>query len=145
MGENDVNRPLRNGVLRHFNSIFTDYYRIILLKRNWEGGTVMERMTLCTKHFVDETGQDHNVSYSMLSSSAEWGGFYGVGIEMLDGQNVVEREMMAGLSENKGEVEEFIRRLYAATALPVELQALCDDFISEKESRGKYKAALAAS
>ena len=105
----------------------------------------MEKMVLCTKRFADEENAEYILHYALLTSSVEQDKFYGIEVEMTDGQNVVDKDVVAGLSEHKKEVEKFIRKLWAATALPVELAALCDDFISEREWLGKYKAALAAS
>jgi hypothetical protein len=40
-----------------------------------------------------------------------------------------------GLFEDREEAEEFLSRLAEGLALPIELIALCDDYISEKESK----------
>lgn len=67
--------------------------------------------------------------------------FYGVGIEKKKGNQVIEIECVEGLSEEKGEVEKFLYTLWVEQCLPVELVALCDDFISEKEYQWDFSMA----
>jgi hypothetical protein len=47
----------------------------------------------------------------------------------------MEKDAVEGLFEDREEAEEFLSRLAEGLALPVELIALCDDYISEKESK----------
>ena len=90
--------------------------------------------TCYVKCFGNKTQPDFHVEYGLLVRSAEWGDTYGVEIIKTDAGGQVEKEQVYGLSDNRELVESFIDRLVAGAALPVELAALCDDFISENEA-----------
>ena len=51
----------------------------------------------------------------------------------MDAHGILEKDMLYGISEKREDAEYFIGRLWKGGALPVELTALYDDFISEKE------------
>lgn len=93
----------------------------------------MERIAICRKTFLDEENRCYDLKYSMLLCSADGREFYGIEIAMRDSAGKVEKESSCGIFSCRADAEKFLRRLCAATALPVELGALCDDWISERE------------
>lgn len=76
---------------------------------------------------------EYILKYSLLIRSGASGKVYGVEIERLDAAGICEIDTLQGVSEKRKEVEHFLSRLWKGGALPVELAALYDDFISEKE------------
>lgn len=93
----------------------------------------MEKMKLFTKSFTDEKNAVYQLEYALLIRSADGGKVYGIGIKKTDAAGNSESDQAEGLFENREEAEQFICRLAEGLALPVELAALCDDFISERE------------
>ena len=90
-------------------------------------------MTLFTKSFINEKGIMRQMEYRLLIHSAEAGEAYGIEIRMTDAAGNAETETVAGLCENREDVETFIEKLAEGLALPMELAVLCDDFVSERE------------
>ncbi len=93
----------------------------------------MEKITICRKSFRDEQNKAYDLDYSMLIRLEEGGRVYGVEIKKRSADGTLETDQFFGISMRYEDAETFIRRLCSATALPVELAALCDDFISETE------------
>lgn len=90
-------------------------------------------MLLFAKSFVNEIGTVHQLEYYLRVFPAEKGDVYGVEIRMTDADGRMETEQVSGLCEDRKETERFIGKLAEGLALPVELLALCDDFVSERE------------
>lgn len=95
----------------------------------------MEKTLLYKKKLQDEMHGEYILKYSLLIRSGASGKVYGVEIECLDAAGICETDTLQGVSEKRKEVERFLGRLWKGGALPVELAALYDDFISEKEER----------
>lgn len=110
-----------------------------------EGGERMEKMRLYTKSFTDERNAVHQLEYFLLIRSAEQGRIYGIAIRKTDAAGNMEKELVEGLCESRDEAERFLFRLAEGLALPVELVALCDDYISERKFGKKFKMVQAAS
>ena len=87
----------------------------------------------------------HQLEYFLLIRSAEQGRIYGIAIRKTDAAGNMEKELVEGLYESRNEAERFLFRLAEGLALPVELVALCDDYISEREFGKKFKMVQAAS
>ena len=85
------------------------------------------------------------MEYFLKIRSAEMGKTYGVMIRKTDEDSVVEEDCVDGLCENREEAEFFLFRLAEGHTLPMELTALCDDFIFERENEKKLEAEKAAS
>ena len=105
----------------------------------------MNKLRLYTKQFVNEKQAEYQLDYSLLIRSAEQGQVFGVAVQQRDVSAVVEDETVEGLFENRHEAEAFLSRLAEGLALPVELAALCDDYISEREFKTEYKYVQAVS
>lgn len=105
----------------------------------------MDKMRAYTKHFVDEAQMTFQLDYFQLIRSAEQGQVYGIAVQKSDASGVIEEEIVEGLFENRGEAEAFLSKLADGLALPVELIALCDDYISDRELKEKNKMDQAAS
>ena len=98
-----------------------------------EGVTPMEEKTMLYQTTCqDERKREYDLKYFLVTEQTEQGKVYGVEIEK-GGQDVREHQTVCGVSEQKEEVEQFLYRLFAGTAVPIELPALCDDFMSERE------------
>ena len=97
----------------------------------------MEKVKLYTKSFENEEQMTFHLNYFLLIRSAEQGQVFGVAVqkEELFG---MEEDAVKGLFEDREEAEEFLSRLAEGLALPIELTALCDDYISEKEEQNLY-------
>lgn len=93
----------------------------------------MEKILLCEKDFWDEEGQKFKLAYWLLIRSTKQERSYGAAIEKSNTEEGCERESFCGLSKQRKDVEDFLKKLCAATALPTEFAALCDDFISAQE------------
>lgn len=100
----------------------------------------MERITICKNTFLDEQNRRCDLDYSMLICKDADGESYGVAIAKRDADGKTEEERFLGISLRPEQVQAFIRKLCRATALPVELAALCDDFISEEQLAGAQDA-----
>lgn len=96
------------------------------------------------KTAFDAEQKKYNLQYSLLVYLDGAEKYYGVEIQMTDAEGRTETDFVHGLSTKKEEAEDFLHRLWAGTALPVELAALCDDFISERERTAESEM-LAAS
>lgn len=93
----------------------------------------MEKMKLYAKSFTNEENAVYQLEYGLLIRSAEQGRIYGVSVKKTDAAGKQEEESVEGLCESREEAEQFLFRLAEGLALPVELAALCDDYIFEKE------------
>ena len=93
----------------------------------------MEQIRLFEKSFVSEEEKAYNLEYFLLIHSAEQGEVYGVSVVETDDAGDKEAEQVTGLCESREEAEQFLYRLAENLALPVEMTALCDDYITEKE------------
>ncbi|MBQ8733662.1 MAG: hypothetical protein IJY76_04110 [Anaerotignum sp.] len=101
----------------------------------------MEKMKLYTKSFTNEENAVNQLEYSLLVRSAEQGRIYGVAVQKTDSAGIQEEECVEGLCESREEAEDFLFRLAEGLALPVELMALCDDYIFEKEEENTLEQA----
>ena len=118
----------------HLNTNFMESSYIILSEENMgEGVERMEKLKLYTKSFVNEENVAYQLEYSLVIRSAEQGRTYGTAILKTDSAGNAEEELVEGLCENREEAEELLFRLADGLALPIELMALCDDYIYEKE------------
>lgn len=104
----------------------------------------MKKTLICEKKFRDELCDEYMMRYSLLIRSGESGKIYGVEIERVDAHGIRESEALQGVSEKRKEVERFIGRLWKGNAFPVELAALYDDFVSEKEWAEECRTVLPA-
>jgi len=93
----------------------------------------MEKITICSKNFVNEYHTVYQLQYSLLIQSTEQGSIYGIEIIRTDDTGIAETECAEGLCESREKTEQFLHRLAEGLALPTELLSLCDDFISEME------------
>lgn len=105
----------------------------------------MEKKLFCTKQLPDENGREIRLAYWLLIYSAKRERTYGVAVEKSDATGVCEWDAFCGLSQERESVERFLRKLCRGTALPTELAALCDDFVSEQEAAEQRDSALAVS
>ena len=94
----------------------------------------MDKVKLYSKSFENEENMKFHLNYFLLIRSAEQGQVFGVAVEKEELFGM-EEDAVEGLFEDREEAEEFLSRLAEGLALPVELIALCDDYISEKESK----------
>lgn len=99
----------------------------------------MGKTLICEKKLRDELHREYILKYSLLIRSGESGKIYGVEIERMDAQGIPERDALQGVSEKRKEVERFIGRLWKGNAFPVELAALYDDFVGEREGAEVHK------
>ena len=105
----------------------------------------MEKMKLFEKSFTNEKNAVYQLEYFLKIRSAEMGKTYGVMIRKTGANSVAEEDYVDGLCESREETEAFLFRLAEGLALPMELTALCDDFIFERENEKKLEAEKAAS
>ena len=89
---------------------------------------------LYTKHCEDVQKKAYSLKYFLLIDTTDRGTVYGIEIEKEE-PAVTEREMVRGLCAEREEAEKFLWKLWDGTAFPVELVALCDDFITEREEK----------
>lgn len=102
-------------------------------------------MKVYTKNFTNEETAVYQLEYTLLIHSGEQGRIYGIEIEKIDTCGNVEKEQVLGLCESREDAEQFLARLAEGLALPVELTALCDDFVFERESKEDQMTAQVAS
>ena len=95
----------------------------------------MNKVKLYSKSFENEEQMVYYLSYFLLIRSAEQGQVFGVAVQKSDDSGMAEDDAVEGMFENREEAEAFLFRLAEGLALPLELTALCDDYISEKESK----------
>ena len=88
-------------------------------------------MKLFEREFSDEANHIYHTEYYLLVHIAGSEKVYGVEIVKTDASGT-EREVVEGFSESREKAEGFLAKLADGLALPVELTALCDDYISEK-------------
>ena len=95
----------------------------------------MEKKLFFEKQFLDEneTEREFRLAYWFITRSAKRERTYGVAVEKTGAAGICEYDAFCGLSQEREDVEEFLRRLCKGAALPTELAALCDDFISAQE------------
>ena len=98
----------------------------------------MNKVKLYSKSFENEEQMVYHLSYFLLIRSAEQGQVFGIAVQKSDDSGVIEEDAVEGLFEGKEEAEAFLFRLAEGLALPMELIALCDDYISEKEEQNAY-------
>ena len=94
----------------------------------------MDKVKLYSKSFENEEQMVYHLSYFLLIRSAEQGQIFGVAVQKEELSGMTEEDAVEGLFEDREEAEEFLSRLAEGLALPIELTALCDDYISEKEN-----------
>ena len=104
----------------------------------------MDRTKLYTKYFTTEEENVLQLDYFLVNRSVEQGQVYGVAVQKVNAA-AVEETAEEFLTEDKGQAEKFLFRLAEGLATPMELSALCDDYISEKENKNSYKMVQAAS
>ena len=102
------------------------------------GAERMERVKLFSGSFENEEKMTFHLGYFLLIRSAEQGQVFGIAVQKSDDSGVIEEDAVEGLFEGKEEAEAFLFRLAEGLALPMELIALCDDYISEKEEQNAY-------
>ncbi len=120
----------------HLNTNFMQSSFILYaenIDRNRGGVERMEKVKLYSKSFENEEKMMFHLNYFLLIRSAEQGQVFGVAVQKTDGSGMVEEDAVEGLFENQDEAEGFLSKLAEGIALPIELTALCDDHISEKE------------
>lgn len=103
----------------------------------------MRKALIYKKKLQDEMGREYILCYSLVIRAAEHGRIYGVEVEKTDEYGRQERELIAGVSEEKKEAQYFLEKLWRGAATPTELDALYDDYIGEREwqeVRGIYAA-----
>ena len=103
----------------------------------------MRKALIYKKKLQDEMGREYILCYSLVIRAAEHGRIYGVEVEKTDEYGWQERELIAGVSEEKKEAQYFLEKLWRGAATPAELDALYDDYIGEREwqdVRGIYAA-----
>ena len=93
----------------------------------------MKKKKLYTKSFRNEENVVYQLEYSLTIRSAEQGRIYGMAIQKRDSVGNQEEEAFEELCENREEAEAFLFRLAEGVAHPIELTALVDDYVSEKE------------
>ena len=104
----------------------------------------MDRTKLYTKYFTTEEQNVLQLDYFLVNRSAEQGQVYGVAVQKRNAATV-EEAAEEFLTEDKGQAEKFLFKLAEGLVTPMELSALCDDYISEKESKNSYNMVQAAS
>lgn len=93
----------------------------------------MEKQCCYKAFFETEENTVYHLEYSLLIQSVEQRKYYGVAVRMTNETGASEEDAVMGLCENREKAEQFLLRLKENLALPIELTALCDDFISEWE------------
>lgn len=94
----------------------------------------MEQTMILQKQIADENNHAWRMRYWLLSSPvAEGEHVFGAAIDKCDGEQVVERDEVFGISQRKEDVLLFLDRLNYGDATPVELAALADDYVFEME------------
>ena len=129
---------LRNVYKDLFNEKLTVCSYIMQIRKQRGGVERMEKMKLYADSFRNEENDVFQLEYFLLIRSAEQGKTYGVSIAMTDAEGTIEEDSVEGICKNREAAERFISRLAEGIALPVELAALCDDYISERESEKEY-------
>ena len=122
----------------HLNTTFMQSSFILYaenIDRSRGGVERMEKVKLYSKSFENEEQVLFHLNYFLLIRSAEQGQVFGVAVQKSDNSDVIEEDAVEGLFESRDEAEAFLSRLAEGLAFPVELTALCDDYISEKESK----------
>lgn len=104
----------------------------------------MKRILIYEKMLSEELWGTCSIKYFLLIHSGEFGSIYGVEIEKTDDGGSSERDIVLAISEKRKEAEGFLSRLWQGDALPVELAALYDDFISEREWAEDHRTVLTA-
>ena len=95
-----------------------------------ERGT-MEKTIFFTKELVYE-GETFTLEYALLCSPSQSGSVYGVSVKKQTEENQMEEDWVEGLTQKKETAEVFLKKLSDGFAFPVELVALCDDFLYEE-------------
>ena len=101
----------------------------------------MNKIHLYSKMFSDEEQSVFHLNYFLLIRSAEQGQTFGVAVQKTDASDIAEEEAAEGLFEDREAAETFLFRLAEGLAMPVELLALCDDYIFEKEEENTLEQA----
>ncbi len=125
----------------HLNTTFMQSSFILYaenIDRSRGGVERMDKVKLYSKSFENEERMMFHLSYFLLIRSAEQGQVFGVAVQKSDNSDVIEEDAVEGLFESRDEAEAFLFRLAEGLALPIELTALCDDYISEKEEQNSY-------
>lgn len=104
----------------------------------------MKRILFFEKVLSEGMQDACSIKYFLLIRSGESGRSYGVEIEKTDARGNRERDGVFGVSEERKEAEAFLGRLWQGSALPVELAALYDDFVSEREWAEDHQTILTA-
>ena len=125
----------------HLNTNFMQSSFILYtenIDRSRGGVERMDKVKLYSKSFENEEQMKFHLNYFLLIRSAEQGQVFGIAVQKSDDSGVVEDDAVEALFESREEAEEFLFRLAEGLALPIELTALCDDYISEKEEQSSY-------
>lgn len=93
----------------------------------------MKNILLYGKNCMSEEEAVYRLEYSLLIQTAEHKEVYGVSVCRTDEAGNQEKDEVTGLCSNREEAEQFLFRLAEGLAFPVELAALCDDYITERE------------
>lgn len=94
----------------------------------------MEQNVIRCRQIVDEYKNLFQMRYALLIHPNKDGDcVYGIAIEKCEGEKVLEREEIYGFSEQEEEAFSFFTRVSDGEAMPVELMALADDYITERE------------
>lgn len=111
------------------NDFYNHLKRIVV-----KGARKMERRMLWEKQIADEKNHKFTLRYFLLVHPVPMGeNVYGVAIDKISGGQILEREEVSGLSEQREEMIGFLQKLCQGDALPMELAELGDDYISAKE------------
>lgn len=105
----------------------------------------MKKIMLFQNDVTNEEDAVFHLEYSLLIRSAEVGEVYGAMIRKTDAASVAEEDFVDGLCESREDAEHFLCRLAEGCVLPVELAALCDDFVFERENEKMLEAEKTAS
>lgn len=109
---------------------FYNFFKGIIM----EGARKVERHMLWEKQVADEKNQKFILRYFLLVHPVPLGdNVYGVAIDKVHGERVLEREEVFGLSERQEEMEVFLQKLCQGDTFPVELAELGDDYVSARE------------
>lgn len=116
-----------------------------IIDENRGGVERMDKVKLYSKSFENEENMKFHLNYFLLIRSAEQGQVFGVAVQKSDDSGMAEDDAVEGMFENREEAEAFLFRLAEGLALPLELTALYDDYISGKENEDVNKKAQEAS
>lgn len=99
-----------------------------------KGRKTMKQNLVWEKQILDETNDLFLLRYMILMQMSFSGTpLYGIAIEKMQNDAIIEREAIEGISETEQEAVVFLQQLYEGNTFPSALAELVDDYISAKD------------